>query len=69
MNSIFFSIRSALRDVIRSLRDRAAKLGSRHIKQVGSKSGWVQALRDTRLISDRKAWAKSSVPRGRWYRG
>jgi hypothetical protein len=63
MNSIFFSIRSALRTAIRSPHSLSARLGTRHIKQVGSKSGWVQALRDTRLISERKAWAKSTARR------
>ena len=63
MNSIFFSICSALRTAIGSLHGLSARLGTRHIKQVGSKSGWVQALRDTRLISDRKTWAKSAAAR------
>ena len=63
MNAILVSIGSALRVATRSLHRVSARLASRHIDHVGSKSGWVEALRDTRLISDRNVWAKSAAAR------
>jgi hypothetical protein len=63
MNSILVSIGCGLRVAIRWLHRIPARLGTRNINHAGSKSGWVQALHETRLISDRKAWAKSGAAR------